>query len=160
MPPPTRVVHHPTSPGAQEVQWPRELYVNIQGCKGLVPQTRRGIAGPTNPSRASTAPDGFAADANVTPGSTSGSQVNGSTTVNGSTMTNGSEPSGSNSDVPGELGGGGVEDSEEVAGAVATTEDSECFARIVNTTTGNDLQVRVKYCWLEKLTHYSSFFFQ
>lgn len=70
-------VHHcPRAHPTQEVTWPRELYLNVLGCKALVPQSAVGEGGPLT-ATASVTTDGENGDAAGTAAAAAGVVLSG-----------------------------------------------------------------------------------
>lgn len=126
----------------KEVHWPRELYVKVQGCKTLVP-TPPALTTTTTPNANDpTETDGVLSKRRQTHRShANGAQSHGSP-VSKSRNDVLANASGTQEEAVGEgvIDGGRVGSAADNSGGRAILEDFECFARIMNTTTGNELQ--------------------
>eukprot|EP00903_Cladosiphon_okamuranus_P018091 g16649.t1 len=146
----------------KEVTWPRELYLNVLGCKALVPHSSASTDGPLTATASITTDDGengnSPAENDPPPGGARGALGAGGDVVPGESpaaLESGEGQRGGGGEDTASSVGTGVEEVEEVDddminGVSSSAEDEdgqrqadimgECFVRIHNATTGRDLQ--------------------
>eukprot|EP00752_Nemacystus_decipiens_P005964 g5386.t1 len=138
----------------KEVTWPRDLYLNVLGCKALVPHASTSTDGPLT-ATASVTTDGENGNVNSPaendppPGGALGAAGD---LVAGESpeMLESGESGGGGEDTESSVGTGVEEVDETMNGISSSAEDEdgqrpeeikgECFVRIHNATTGRDLQ--------------------